>query len=185
MPWAKEVFAIIINIQCEVSPNFWLIVSGTTRYNSYKTTESSRGMKAHSIDIFSVGTTVSKMPMTCQINMLRERQRSICCGGISPWSPRSRCVLICAGHAEQASAPKRPRLSPYARATPTNRRTRAQIRGSPRNYWMIVSPREAPERSSMKPRPSCPWQRRMIMSLVVRGRGARGLLGQPGQSNMI
>lgn len=72
--------------------------------------------------------------------------------------------------------------------TPTNRRTRAQIRGSLRNYWMIVSPWEAPERSSMKPRPPCPWQRRMIMSLVVRA-GARvdcsACPRAAGQSNTI
>lgn len=72
--------------------------------------------------------------------------------------------------------------------TPTNRRTRAQITGSLRNYWMIVSPREAPERSSMKPRPPCPWQRRMIMSLVVRARARVDCSACPraaGQSNMI
>lgn len=72
--------------------------------------------------------------------------------------------------------------------TPTNRLTRAQIRRSLRNYWMIVSPREAPERSSMKPRPPCPWQRRMIMSLVVRARARVDCSARPlaaAQSNMI
>lgn len=165
--------------------NFWLVASGTTR----EILQSSRGMKVHCIDIFSVGIVVSKMPMTCQINMLRDRGRYVVVAGRAHQSlePSKQMCFDTRRHATSVSSQTSTPVSLRSH-TPTNRLTRAQIRGSLRNYWMIVSPREAPERSSMKPRPPCPWQRRIIMSLVVRARARVDCSACPraaGQSNMI
>lgn len=129
------------------------------------------------------------MPMTCQINMLRDRGRYVVVAGRAHQSlePSKQMCFDTRRHATSVSSQTSTPVSLRSH-TPTNRLTRAQIRGSLRNYWMIVSPREAPERSSMKPRPPCPWQRRIIMSLVVRARARVDCSACPraaGQSNMI
>ncbi len=132
-------------------------------------------MKARCIDIFSVGRVVSQMPMTCQINMLRERDRgryvvvalALVPGALGAdvfWYAQARdkrqlpnihaCLLTLA-HSHKQTHAEDPRVI---------------------TEWLYPRGRlnEA----------SCPWQRRMIMSLVVRA-GRAWIVGAAGRSNMI